>query len=68
MRSLAMAGVSAHRAEELCPGRRRSFTNLSGQNGPFKESEQDPRKAGMHRNMHSQESAASSLRAAGHMH
>ena len=47
VRSLAMAGVSAHRAEELCPGRRRSFTNLPGQNGPFKESEQDPRKAGM---------------------
>ena len=70
-----MGGASAHRAEELCPGRRRSFTNLPGQNGTFKESEQDPGGRGCprapwdtNRHLHSQESAASSLRAAGHMH
>ena len=46
-RSPAKAGVSVHRTEELCPGRRRSCTNLPGWNGAFKESEKDPRKAEM---------------------
>ena len=46
-RSPAKAGVSVHRTEELCPGRRRSCTNLPGRNGTFKESEKNPRRAGM---------------------